>query len=330
MSTFYYTSKDLINSIKSRIMFPISQSTFTEQDILNFATEEMNMAIIPLVLQSHEDYYLYSEDIPIIDGVFKYDIPYRAIGNKLREVCLVDSADNVKELTRIGVGDIGQYKNSYNTNYTNLKNFYIQNNQICFIANSLSNISGYVLRVFYYLRPNSLVLNEKVSNVISIDTNTPGLAIIKVDAIPDEFKVKNLDNSYKKFDFIKYTSPHKLLSYDVSVVDIDQVNSTITFNAVDVPEDLEMNDVIALATETDIPQIPSDMHVLLAQRTATRILEAIGDTEGLQNANAKLAELEQKANVLINNRVDDAPKIINNRFSPLRQGLGRKRWRGRW
>ena len=71
---FYYTSTDLINSIKRRILFPISQSTFSEQDILDFATEEMNMAIVPVVLQKQEDYYLYTEDITLVNGTSKYNI----------------------------------------------------------------------------------------------------------------------------------------------------------------------------------------------------------------------------------------------------------------
>ena len=84
-----------------------------------------------------------------------------------------------------------------------------------------------------------------------------------------------------------------------------------------------MNDIIALATQTNIPQIPSDLHVLLAQRVSARILESIGDTEGLGNANAKIKELEDKTDILIGNRVDDAPKIIKNRHSLLRSGRNR-------
>lgn len=320
---FYYTSTDLINSIKRRILFPISQSTFSEQDILDFATEEMNMAIVPVVLQKQEDYYLYTEDITLVNGTSKYNIPYRAIGNKIREVSLVDASGTLYEMTRVGVGDLPNYPTNYSAR---LNIFYIQNNQICVIANSAAiNLTGNFFRVSYYLRPNSMVPNAEIANVVSVNAAT---GEITVDAIPAGFSALTLNSSLLKLDFIKSTSPHKLLSYDIQIVALNSTTKIITIAAANIPSELAMNDIVALATQTNIPQIPSDLHVLLAQRVSARILESIGDTEGLTNANAKIAELEQKTEVLIGNRVDDAPKIINNAKSLLRVGALRRRiWR---
>lgn len=319
MAKFYYTSTDLINSVKRRILFPLSQSTFTEQDLLDFATEEMNMAIVPTVLKQQEDYYLYSEDIALVNGTTKYDIPYRAIGNKVREVSILDNSGALLEMTRIGVGDLPQYNN-----YTNdLTNFYVANNQICLAVDvNATNLVGNSLRVSYYLRPNSMVPNAEIANIVSINRNT---GIITVDAVPKGFIKTNLDGSVLALDLIKAKSPHKLVSYDI--VPLSSTATTITFTASDIPADLEMNDIIALSTETNIPQIPSDLHVLLAQRVSARILESIGDTEGLTNANAKIGELQESAGVLIGNRVDDAPKIISNHKSLLRSGFSRRKFR---
>ena len=86
-------------------------------------------------------------------------------------------------------------------------------------------------------------------------------------------------------------------------------------------DELSIGDHIAISTESAIPQIPDDLHPVLAHRVAARILEALGDTEGLQNANTKLAELEQQTTTLIDNRVEDSPKKVVNRHSNLRAGL---------
>lgn len=319
MAKFYYTSTDLINSIKRRIMLPVSQSTFSEQDMLDFATEEMNMAIVPAVLKEQEDYYLYSEDIALVNGTTKYDIPYRAIGNKIRDVSIVDASGNVSEMSRIGIGDLPLYPI---LNSSNLSKFYIMNNQVGLTADT--GLTGNSLRMSYYLRPNSLVPNAEICNVVSVNRTT---GVVTVDLVPAGFTVVNLDSTRKALDFIKAKSPHKLLNYDA--VPTTSSTVSITFALADIPADLEMNDIIALATETNIPQIPSDLHVLLAQRVSARILESIGDTEGLTNANAKIAELEQKTSTIIGNRVDDAPKIINNNKSLLRASLGGRRrlWR---
>ena len=82
-------------------------------------------------------------------------------------------------------------------------------------------------------------------------------------------------------------------------------------------------DLVTLAGETIIPQIPDELHSMLAQRVACRCLEALGDQQGLQAANLKLAEMEAKSATLINDRIESSPQKIVNRNSPLmRKGIG--------
>ena len=326
MSKYFYTSDDLIKSIKSRCLVPTNQNTFTEQDFLDFATEEMNMAIVPLVLQANQDYYLISEDIPIVQGQTAYDIPYRAIGNKVRDVVIADysgSNNNLRELFRINIGDLSAYSGSYGDGTVGSSAFYVANNQIVLVDPQAN--AGSVLRFTYYLRPNSLVPNDQVGVVESVDFNT---GIITLSSYPEVFSQTASLN--QPLDFIQQKSPHKILSYDVpGFTSTNSTLKTITMNPADIPTTLASGDRVAFATQTDIPQIPSDMHVLLAHRVATRILEAIGDNEGLQNANQKLAELQQNASSLIHNRTEEAPKKVTNFRGTLRSGLVRNRLR-RW
>lgn len=316
MSNYFFTSTQLLASIKRRAMIPASQVTFTDQDFLDFATEEMNMGIVPTVIQLHEDYYLYEVLIPLVDGQTKYQIPYRAIGNKVRDIALVDPNNNYSTMARIGIGDISGWNYS-----NNVYAYYISSNEICLVPqNSNSAYGGSSLSISFYLRPNSLVPNTEVAIISGIDRTT---GVVTVSNLPQTFSVN------ESMDFIQYRSPHKILRYDLVPTDVNTLASTVTFNLADIPDELVVGDNISLATQTCIPQIPSDMHVMLAVRVATRLLEAIGDTEGLQNANQKLAELVNNTSVLINDRVEDAPRKIKNRFSTLRSGLVR-RARGRW
>lgn len=317
MSKFYYTSNDLLASIKRRVMVPENQSTFTEQDFLDFATEEMNIGLVPLVLQMSEDYYLYPVDIPLVSGTTKYPIPYRAIGNKLRDVNLVDSNGKVSPMTRIGIGDVSQYNGSTSNVYP----FYMANNEICLVVDANTTFpTGSVLQASIYLRPNALVPNSEVAVITAIDRTT---GIVQLSNFPTDFAETEL------LDFIRSQSPHKILDYDVQCLSMDSVSKTVTFAVADIPAELSINDRIALATETDIPQLPSDLHVVLAHRVATKLLESLGDTEGLENANKKLNEMQSAAAILINNRVEDAPKKVVNYNSPIRNGLSRGRYK-RW
>jgi hypothetical protein len=65
--------------------------------------------------------------------------------------------------------------------------------------------------------------------------------------------------------------------------------------------------------------------MVLAQRVAQRVLEAIGDSEGLNNATAKVAEMENKLSTMLDNRVEGAPRKVVNRA--LMTGVSRNRRR---
>ncbi len=316
MSNYFYTSTELIASIKRRAMVPESQFTFSEQDFLDFATEEMNMGIVPTVIQLHEDYYLYEVLIPLVDGQIKYQIPYRAIGNRVRDIALVDPNNNYSLMTRIGIGDIPNYNYS-----SNVYAYYIASNDICLVPQTQNQtFNGCSLSVSIYIRPNGLVPNDEVAVISNINRTT---GVITVSNFPEEFSPTLL------LDFIQYQSPHKIISFDIQATSMSGGSLNITFDLEDIPDQLIVGDRIALATETDIPQIPSDMHVILSARVAARLLEAIGDTEGLQNANQKLAELEAKTPILINNRVEDSPRKIVNKNATIRRGSLRRGY-GRW
>lgn len=311
----YMTSDDLIKSIKRRALLPTNQNTFTDEDFLALADEEMAMGLVPTILRMHEDYLMFSEDVTVLPDHANYPIPYRAIGNKLCEVAFKDRNNNIYEMTRIGVGDLPYF------NYGNINrpySYYVKNNEVMLVPEkSVRGISG-ALVMTYYMRPNSLVLLKDVGVITQINTTT---GEVHVSSMPTTFGVEHI------YDFISIKSPNKTLKFDVEPVSISLTNNRITFDPTNIPETLTVGDHIALAGQTAIPQVPSDLHVLLAHRVATRCLEALGDSEGLQNANAKLGELNQQAEALIDNRVDNAARKVVARHSTLRSGVYNRRTR---
>lgn len=309
------TSDDLITSVKRRAFLPTQQNTFTNADFLSLADEEMAMGLVPTILRMHEDYLLYSEEINLVQNQFRYTIPYRAIGNKLREVSFKDPQGNIYEMTRVGIGDMPYF------NYGNVNRpyaYYVDNNEIVLVPAKSTLSTNYKIVMTYYMRPNSLVMLEEVASIASIDRDT---GVITLNNLPRAFTTNEV------YDFVTLKTPNKTLDFDISISAIDAILKTITFAPADIPTGLSVGDHICLAEQSAIPQVPADLHVLLAHRVATRCLEALGDTEGLQNANLKLAELNEQANALIDNRVDDAPQKAINRHSTLRSGVYNRRTR---
>lgn len=286
-------------------MIPSDDKTFTNTDLLEIINEEISVFGVQHLMSTHEEYLLVNEDYPIVSGQQAYSLPERAIGNKLRDVQYLDDSGNVFELSRISVDDLSDYNSAGFIDRPQL--FYIQDNKVCFVDGMPTNGS---LRMYFYLRPSDLV-EDKYASVITDINRTTG--VITVSNFQSDFA--NLD----EIDFVKAKSPNKIISYDVQPVSVDTNTSSLTFNVDDISDDLLVGDYINHQHETIVPQLPLELHPIIAQRAAVHCLEAMGDAQGLQVAQARLQMMEKSTLDLIDNRVEAAQQKIVNRHGTLRQ-----------
>jgi hypothetical protein len=377
---------DLIRSIKRRAFIPNSQETFTDEDILSMATEEVNIGLVPLIQKMHEEHLIYYIEILLEQGKKRYPIPPRAHGNKVRDVALVDENGNVFEMHRYSLSEISDF--STTTAYINNRGFYLENNDVI-LANFDVNV-GNKLRIYFYMRPNQLVIESKgasvqiVTNTFEVDqinpksgtiTNitsgvktllnsvghglqngqliqitgsntTPSIdgfheiTVVDADIFSIEFTTTAIGSisanfntalTVKKlrlsaipsaflqntlFDFVQNTSPNKILHYDIRFNSINQLSKEISFVLTDIP-DVIVGSYITIAEESIVPNIPTELHPILAQRVAVSCLEAMGDEANKQSAERKLATMEKDAGTFLDNRVEGAIQKIKSRHSPL-------------
>lgn len=327
----YLTSSTLIESVKRRASIPQSQSTFTEDDLLAFANEELSIGLLPSILQFHEEFLVYETTVPLYSGVQNYSIPGRAIGGKVRNVFYMDTNGNPQTTARISPENVVYYNN---TTLTSNPTYYLKNNELVFVNKIGGSISpsnpptpaGGSLKISYYLRPNQLVSEKRCAVIKSIDATTNTVVIDGV--VPSVFSPVNV--GFKKLDIIESVGGHRTKAMDIVPTNIvfgtvGVQDGQITFS--ELPPNLVPGDHIALAGETMIPQIPDDLHSVLAQRVAARCLEALGDQNGLQAANLKLQEMEQKTGNLIDNRTEGQPQKVINFRGLLRNSRIRRRGR---
>ena len=292
---YYMTSEQLIASIKRRATIPDSQALITDEELLDFANEEMMLNLGPLVVSKHEDYYLTSEDTTLQTGVYAYPIPYRALGTKLRELAFYDNdSQRYSPLYRKSIDEITE--DSHRGTSSGSNRFYIMNENV--VLDTIDDTGHDALTFFYNMRPNTLVLEERVAKITGIDRVT---GVVTVNAVPEVMIEGSL------LDFIKLKAPHRILNYDITPTLIDSANSQITFVVTDIPSELAIGDHICLQNETNLVNAPSELHVMLAQMVATRFHESQGNTEDLQIANDKLAKMEKSTEYLIDNRVTGSP-----------------------
>lgn len=300
-------STDLVESIKRRASLPENQATYTKQDFLDFATEELRLDIVPSVMSLHEDFFLFEKLITTTDDR-EYEIPSRAVGNKLKDVQLLrrgstEADDYYIELTRTS---IGKRFDRYDT--ANLYRFYLKNNKVVFENQVGPQDAGFISMVFY-IKPSKLVDEDRVGIITGINATTGEIILSE---LPEHF------NTTITYDFYKADSPHNVLDIDLTATTVNAATNSITFVPADLPKHLKVGDHLAQAGECSIPQIPTELQIMLAQLVACRILEAQGDTEGLRNALTKLAQMKEAAGFIIDNRVEEAPQKIVNRHGFIR------------
>jgi hypothetical protein len=389
----WFTSSDLINKIKLGISVPLVQNTFSEDDLLEFATAELLLGQVPSVIEYHQEYFVFNDEITLVANQSRYPVPKRAIGMKLRDLFYVDSQDNLCEMVNVGLSNADFYSNN-SSNFQTPRNYYLEGDDIVLLP-KIAEITGKLLAK-YYLRPNSLVLNERAgictnfikeltigtlvagdtfsiddqdfiadtdfaigmtstatatnlvtaintadieditavssTNIINIsyllqstefESNSDNIEIddltgVEVETMPEHFVDGML------IDFLQTEGGHKTYSFDVKVPRNGISGTVVFFNSSDIPEKFIVGDYLCEQYECIIPQIPSDLHNLLAERTCARILESLGDYEGAAKQDTKVDKLEGKQGTLISNRVEGSVKKVFNRHSLLRSGKSRR------
>jgi len=293
---YSYTTADLISSIKSRAMIPTSQNTFTNTDILRFATEELQLGIVPLLMSVREEFYVYPIDQTVTASQSEYRIPVRASGMNLRSVCIVDSNNNELEIPIINPDNIQL------NNYTAFQGFnsqfsaFVRNNSL--FLNPVPAATGQTLRMYIHIRPGKLVETSAAAQITTVNSTS-----IVVSSIPTTMTTNT------KIDFIKAEPGHDYLAIDKTITS----TSGTTINLASVDSDVAVGDWVALSHESPIPQLPHDMQALLAQRSAVKILEALGDRNGMAAAKDRQNELEANVLKLVTPRIKGASKKIINR-----------------
>jgi hypothetical protein len=196
--------------------------------------------------------------------------------------------------------------------------------------------------------PSTATVSMTFPNILSSQStttsNSAGFVIptstqlIQFDQVPASytdpvtFQVGPLFVPGATVDLLQTKGGHKHRAIDIVLPPNSISNTVIAFPSSSIPTDPNnlpiVGDYICLANECIIPQVPSDLHSGLAERTCARILAALGDQTGLQASMAKIADIQANEITLLDNRVESSPQKIIARNSILRyQSYGSRRRR---
>lgn len=289
-----YTTDQLIQAIKRRGSIPSTQALFTDQQFIDIATDEMELTLVPALMAVNEEFFVQYTDtvVPTSASPYALEIPTQAIGMKLRDVVWVDAPNGaLRNLPRLELERISSAEPVGELSYSG---FMLQANQVILTPST----SGGTLRLYYFARPLTLCLLQDAGKVTSVDT------------VNNILTLDNLPNGWQPGHTVNVIGPTQPFATKVQSTEITVVSSpSLTLASVD---GIAVGDYVALEGYSPIPQLPVEAHKILAQAAVVKALEAMGDVQGMQTAEAKLQQNLTSMLTLISPRVTgEVKKVVN-------------------
>lgn len=250
----------LISNIKLKMGFP-DDNYFTDAELLTILNDEVKTVILPLVMKLHEDFLLVNKTYTVTEGE-TYRLPRRAVGNKVRDVKLLDNGAYT-DLNRLFEEDRS----------ADLPGYYITRNTI----ELSSHYTSGTLVVTYFVAISDLILEASAAEISSIDSTTQ----VTVAALPSSITTSTA------VDFVQYTSPYDILALDQTITNI--ASTTLTFTSL--PDDLSVGDYICLAGQSPVLLVPEELHPLLVQAAIVTCLLSKKDSAAAKVAKERLDEM---------------------------------------
>ncbi len=277
------TTTSLVASIKRRGFIPAGSGLSTA-DILAYASDELQNYIPAFLKSIREEFIVASLDLSVTSGTVA--APARAVGAALRTIGWVQADGRTRFLTRVEPENAGGFAGQTGEP----AGYMFQGNNVILLPTPSSG----TLRITYQQRPGVLVLPEDCGLITAFDA---GAGEATLDPVHSEWTTD------MEFDVVSGSANFQALGLDVQAAQADQN----PFQFGDVPVGTRVGDYVCLAGETCIPQLPTEVHALLAQSAALAIANATGS--------ARLAAIQKK--------FDDTEKHLTMILSPRSDGSAR-------
>lgn len=305
-----YLVEDLLEAAKKRSFAPISQTTFQDDGLIEIANDELLLELVSDIMQVREDFFLAQRDVSLIANVDHYGLPDRSVGNALKALFFKDVAGNLSApLARIDVDRSDVYSNVSG----DPSKFYFEGDEVVILPRPSLSV-GYLTQS-YYERPNRLIATSSCAKITVV---TAGVSSVTFTVDTDLSASLAVGDDV---DFLSAKSPFRLWAKDIEIEAITATTIQVALSDVINPASTvepQVGDYICPAGFSNIPMIPVEYHMVLAQMVACSMLHSLGQVEKLQAAEARLQRMRQKAGLLIKNRAESSPEFLVQRHSLAR------------
>ena len=348
---------ELIQDVKDRASIPADDERITDELILKVLNQTLDEYIYPTLLKLSEEFNVVKKiiDLATTTGTAAFPgqvipLPRRAYGRVLREIKYYDGSDNLYNIPYISLQDEDRFLKGISYGAVPI-GFYFIGDSVKLIGPNINLLNVGKLVLHYIIEPNTLVnTTTEYAPVHDLDYSTVDkFKFIVQDASFNanypELATYCPSSATRLFDLYRKSSG-SLLAADIkltrgvtgsyahfatddlfieNVLDIENFQDggfPIT------PNLYEPDLLLVPAGRTQYSTVPYELDNLLAQKAAGRILEIIGDTEGLQVNDTRVKDIYLQVTSALGNRIRGESKRVVNRRSVLRDL--KRRFRRNW
>lgn len=295
------TVDDIVNNVIASTRLPLSQITFTPQNMIAFMQDEQETTVTKIVTDVREDYWLTNFDQQILTNVFSYPMPPRCTAGALLDFVFVDQSGFEIDLPHL---DPSQIKTpsyfAFRPSWQG-QGAFLQNDRLMLWPLTWNN-TAYVLRQKYYRRPNKLTSSTNCMQITSVNVAMNQIGFIgSPPFIPGQ-----------PIDIIGITGQFTSQGDDLVISGVNGNIITLS-TSTPVTSSVTVGSWACPAGLSCIPQIPDEAYPILLARGMLRIAAALQNSN-LFNVASKMAEdSAQKVTAMLTPRVAGNPKKFVNK-----------------
>lgn len=327
-----WTADDLVAAVRRRAQLPSASEdgAINDADILLLADEELSLRLVPLVRSVRGDYWVRSEDVPVVANQAAYRVPERAQTSGLREVTVIDSGGIAYHIPQISVEDAWRWAQPNANIVGSMRSsaFYMEGTDLVIVPTPSDD--SWTIRMRYYRAMSALVPNDQCGLVIDAFIDPPGAyggEMIQILTLPSGWQ-QLANYPAQPLDLVYSGPPFGVPHMDITPLDVvvapDYLIEVTSIAALGlVPAPAYGLYYLCKASQTCVVDLPRECWALLVSAVAARVLDLIGDREAAQLEYTLYEREAQNVTLLLTPRVEGNPIRIVDRNSLLRS---QRRW----
>lgn len=274
------TADDLLTDFKRDSYIPASQGNYDDPQLLAVADKVILKTVVPLLKSLDSGWYNGFTDIALSTTTDSYALPRYAMFGALRRVALVKAStgEEVAELGLFSTGDQQLYRSasSGTPDCFELNHNLMRLNR----TPAASDVSNYLMRVWYWRRPGRLVKVANAAVVLSFNAGAGAGTVTYTGAPPTGFTTTSLH------DFYSATYPFRREGQNLAATNLAGAVQTFspTIVAGLVVNGLVAADYACLEDETVFPDVPIELFPFLSDLMELQLSRAKKDAAAIADA----------------------------------------------